>query len=375
MTYIARGGFRRERWFSALLLAAAAVVAGCGGPPAETAEDGPPKLSDTAPTTTADATVTPQTRPAPVDLHIDPFSTAPGIASETAPERQHHVVVAEDSNDNPRGLVVFLGGALSVPGHYTELVAHVAGLGYAVINLRYPNEQLIGVECFDKPNCFAMLRGEITYGVNTPDPGDQMYDSDLVDVDATNSISGRLVALLQHLGAEDPYWNQFLVADPSSPYHGNQAEPARPAWDAITISGHSQGSGHAAFLAMSTPIRRVVVFSGPNDNNAGTPATWITSPSATPLDRYYGLRSADEGILGPFAGQNWKALGGADNGLPGDPVDIGDGSGPPHESHHLVLAPPTSGDSFAGHLSTATDMVHAPSVTSAWTYVFTAPTG
>lgn len=71
--------------------------------------------------------------------------------------------------------------------------------------------------------------------------------SPLVSVNAANSITGRLVSLLTYLNSNFPTegWGQYLTN-------------GQPRWDLITVAGHSQGGGHAGYLAKLVSLDRAV---------------------------------------------------------------------------------------------------------------------
>jgi pimeloyl-ACP methyl ester carboxylesterase len=63
-------------------------------------------------------------------------------------------------------------------------------------------------------------------------------------------------------------------------------------WVSVTIGGHSQGAGHAVYIAKELRrVRRVCAFAGPRDSSAnGQLADWIASPSRmTPVDAWRAL--------------------------------------------------------------------------------------
>lgn len=97
-------------------------------------------------------------------------------------------------------------------------------------------------------------------------------------MDSTNSILNRLQKLLVYLAKEDPAgeWGEFLAN-------------GQPAWSHIVIAGHSQGSGHAAYLGKLFSVERVLIFSGPQDylDDLGIPAPWQYRKSATPPSRIF----------------------------------------------------------------------------------------
>lgn len=305
---------------------------------------------------------------------VEPSTTGAGITAETDSAR-YHVVVTPNHRRGAQ-LVVMLPGSNVGAAGYSDFTTHAAELGYAAISLTYPNRGTIGAACQAADagdSCFAQARGEIVFGAGVPDPKGVSYSSDKVSVDAANSIVGRLIAVIDHLAADDPFWNKFLIHDKKSPYTAAHRGHVRLNYKLLILAGHSQGGGHAAFLAMRTKVHRVVMLSSPDDTNvASGTAQWITGDSATRLDHYWGLRHEGEGPYGQHVAQVWDVLGGDGVGA-GDntsEVDVGDGSGDPKGSHRLVL-PGDLGTPLANHASTAYDGYYLAGVPEAWTYMLT----
>lgn len=299
---------------------------------------------------------------------VEPSTTGDGITAETEPDKFHYVAVPDGGRRDL--LTVFLAGSLSQPSNTEDLTDAVAGHGYGTVNLRYPNDLIIGWQCHDDDACFRDVRGETLFGAGVAYArGHAPYDSPLMDIDAANSIVGRLVSLLDHLGRSDGYWSQFLVDDPASPYATTHRGPVYPDWSKITIAGHSQGGAHAAFLAMQLQVRRVVMLASPNDHVLDEPASWITATSATPLTDYWGIRHVNDDF-GGHVQDNWSAMGGIGVGgiANGEEVDIDDGDGDPLGCQRLVVSEP---DGDNNHGSMAVDDKYPPGMPTAWGYVFT----
>jgi hypothetical protein len=302
---------------------------------------------------------------------VEPSSTGVGITAETNTDAYHRVVVPDGARGRP--LVVVIGGTNSTPSGYDDFSAHAADLGYPVVNLRYPNAFTVASVCQQSEasdRCFANIRGEIVFGAGTPDPTGAVYSSEGASVDAANSIVGRMIALLDHLAAEDGYWNRYLISDPTSPYVATHRGPVRLDHKKLILTGHSQGGGHAAFWAMRAAVERVVMLGSPDDTAHFGLAPWIRDSSATPLDRYWGIRHQAEGQFGQNVPAAWNALGGGGVGAGDDTseVDVGDGSGSPDGSHRLVLTV-DQGGALLNHLSMAYDAFYLAGVPDAWTYV------
>ncbi|MEK6783739.1 MAG: hypothetical protein AABY93_18710 [Bacteroidota bacterium] len=197
-----------------------------------------------------------------------PLNTDEKIQSSTT---FHYAFV--DTRTSLRGkLFVFFGGTSSLPQNYSLINKAATSLGYHVINLNYPNsvnEQACN-EIAD-PACFSNYHEEVIFG------GTQ---SNLVEVTAANSITNRILKLLQYLHQLNRYngWDQF--------YEGSELMYSK-----LVLAGHSQGGGHAAYLAQKYSVDRVVLFSSPNDFSDGdsAAASWCSDEFATSLDRFYGL--------------------------------------------------------------------------------------
>lgn len=254
--------------------------------------------------------------PAPpsVERMISPAATGPGIAATTG----DHVAINPDPAVPARGrLFVMLPGSGGVPRLYRLVVRTGPPRGYHAIGLAYANAEAVNVLCARSidPDCTARVRQEILFG----EPA-----SPLVDVDAANSVVGRLSALLATLDRlyPDEGWGQFLVA-------------GRPDWRRITVAGHSQGGGHAAFLAKAVELDRAVMFAAPGDGaGAGQLAPWLFRPNVTPAERLHGfIHTADDAVPLQRALNAWNALGMA---AFGPPVSV-DAARPPFAGSRQLL--------------------------------------
>ncbi|PTL59494.1 hypothetical protein [Paraconexibacter algicola] len=242
---------------------------------------------------------------------IDPRTTDPTLARATG-LAAHHVWRAQGT---PRGtLVLFLGGSNSLPGVYEEFGALAARLGHDVVDLRYPNAP-VARRCPDprpagtaalaaQDRCLADVRGGTLFGTGTTVGGAPAGGwPATAGVRPADAVSGRLVSLLTRLG-----WERYLVADAGSPYGAPRR--ARPDWRRIVVAGHSQGAGHALFLARRLPVARAVMLSGPRDRTAnGTPASWLRGPGTTPTGALFALRNQQEGMLCDGCDAAWDAAG------------------------------------------------------------------
>lgn len=309
---------------------------------------------------------------------VQPGSTGPGITVASRSNDYDYVWQAAPAN-RLGVLLVFLGGTDTGPGIYQDFGNIAAEDGFDVIDLSYPDSPAVGTTCADPAagetpdECFTSMRGTILFGQGS-DYGlaSGEWSSPDVNVDEANSIVNRLVSLLGYKG-----WTQYLQSAPGTPYGG-----MIPKWSQIVMSGHSQGSGEAAFLATRVDVRRVVTISGPDDwvtvGGTGQPASWITGPSATPASAFYGLRNSLDGSWSNYSPYNWTAL-----GYPGSLVDVDTTGAPYDDSHQLYteMTPPycanTGCTTLEYHAEPVVDgfvplnALGVPVLAPVWTYMIT----
>jgi hypothetical protein len=181
----------------------------------------------------------------------------------------HYALSPEKTNGL---LLITLGGTNSLPKDMLDFAEEGAKLGYQSLGIDYvngPPDGSISTGCRESkdPDCFDKFRREVVRG----DPV-----SPLVKVSKEDSVEFRITSLLRYLAKKDPKkWGKFLLSDEVD-------------WSKIVIAGHSQGSGHAAFLAKAHALKGVVLLAGPQDAFAdGRTASWLKAPSRTPSDRFY----------------------------------------------------------------------------------------
>jgi len=190
-------------------------------------------------------------------------------------------------------LVVHLVGSYDNPSNNLVFPSHAANNGFHVVSLKYPNSTAAQSSCGSNVDldCYNNFRKEIIQG------GD--YHPDLT-VDIANSVYNRLIKLLQYLDINNPNqnWNQYYTTNSIN-------------WSKIIISGHSQGGGHAAYIAKDQSVKRVLMFASPNDysSNYNAPASWTTQPHQTADSLYYGFNNLYDDVV-DFSDQFeiWNAL-------------------------------------------------------------------
>ncbi len=258
-----------------------------------------------------------------IEREISPAQANPAVTTNLA---AHFVVTPDPAIGARNRLFVMLPGTGAPPRIYRLIVRTGAAEGYHALGLTYPNDEAVGVLCAGNtdPDCSGKSRREIITGEDL---------SPVVSVDGPNSITGRLQSLLSYLDTTypDEGWGQFLIA-------------GQPNWSRITAAGHSQGAGHAGFLAKLHPMERIVMFSGPGDIglNPFVPAPWLSLPNITPASRQYGFTHTTDPLV-PLqrATGNW-ALAGLDAF---GPVTSVDGVAPPFGgSRQLTTSLPANPD-------------------------------
>ena len=247
---------------------------------------------------------------AQTSLFVTPFSTNSNYAVD-----QDSSLVSYDANVLNGKLVLFLGGTNSNTENYAALKNKIVDLGYNFINLSYPNT-VAAASLSSSENLFAFdqYRQEICYG--TP-------ISDAVSVDSLNSIHSRFLNLLNFLNSNFPAhnWNNYL----------NSSTTIN--WENIIVAGHSQGSGHAAFIAKSYSVERVLMFSGLNDYSDfySGPGNWLSSNGVTPAYKFYAYLSLlDEAVDYEKQFANVTAL-----GVSNDSIHVDNMDSPFNNSHNL----------------------------------------
>jgi len=205
--------------------------------------------------------------PTVTDQEIDPLIELPGSKLRRL---EHFVTIDADRRNG--FLFVWLAGSGGLPENYQVLARHAASRGFHVVSLAYPNWPSV-VDLTSQsgdPAAPGLVREERLFGNDA---------SPLVDVDQGNSVTNRLVRLLEFLHIKHPgeNWAQFLVG-------------AQPQWAAIMVGGHSQGAGHSAYLAQEFRVAGVLMFGGPGDFVAGAGAAdWLFRPLQISPGGMYGF--------------------------------------------------------------------------------------
>lgn len=244
-------------------------------------------------------------------------------------------------------LVLFLGGSRTNPKEYQILCKHLATQGFDVISLSYLNNfstldlnNSINVADFD------FYREEISFGTPV---------SSYVDVDARNSIVTRTYKLLEYLKTNYPRetWKDYI-----------NTETETINWDLVILAGHSQGSGHACYIAKKKQVNRLVMFAGPNDFNIRyqRPANWLREAGLTPSVKQFALLHEHDEIAS-YSNQVLNLRASQLLQLGESPTNI-DNLNPPF-SNKKILSVKMQG--ISNHSALVGNNVKLPKV---WTYLF-----
>ncbi len=249
---------------------------------------------------------------------ISPFKTHFGIDRFRPRGKAKHTAFINPNVTAKNLLVVHFPGSNGVPENSDYWLGNAANQGFHAVGLAYLNELAIGVICNDSsdPNCYETARLEVIDGVE---------GNPNLFVRKTDSIEFRIVKLLEYLRNYYPSenWGQFLDAE------------NKPVWSKLVLSGHSQGAGHAALMAKTRNVARVVQFTGSADYSMffNATATWHAKPSLTPTSKYFGFgHQRDQIVPQNRLLQNWAALG---MNAFGSPVLVDTVASPYQNSHQV----------------------------------------
>jgi polyhydroxybutyrate depolymerase len=205
---------------------------------------------------------------------IDPVATDPLIQPVEVPDAENrnlHHFVAVNTGTQKGILYVHLPGSGGLPEDYQQVSICAAFVGYHVVNLAYCNWPAVRTLTRDETDVELpeLIRRERLYGEDV---------TDIVEVSRADSIENRLIKVLEYIHNLHPEegWDMFLTDD------------LQLRWDLIVIGGHSQGAGHAAYLAKEHAMAGVIIFGGPGDFVTGYgPAPWLYYDNVTPPERMF----------------------------------------------------------------------------------------
>jgi hypothetical protein len=265
------------------------------------------------------------------EYNILPSSTNPNIISYN----NEYEVCYDNRTTLLNKLFVFLPGTTGSPSYYKLIVQKASSLGYHAIGLMYPNNSDLYTSAAASSNLdeFGKCRQEIFDG------SDQTSG---VNVNADNCIKSRLYKLLIYLQSQYPNqnWGQYIIN-----YEVN--------WSKCVIAGHSQGGGHAFYIAKQVLVDKAISFSSIDWNSSlSASASWVSQPGATPISKYYSFNGIRDQI---FAYGNVQTQL-TDMGLQGPAVSI-DSNTPLYSNSHCLTTAATPAISllFPDHNITSLD--------------------
>jgi pimeloyl-ACP methyl ester carboxylesterase len=244
------------------------------------------------------------------------WSVAPAATDACITVRlDSHFVYLDPAVTAQGRLYLFLPGTGAIPQYYRRVIQEAARAGYHAVGLSYPNADAVGVLCAGQgADCHGPAREEILTGADA---------SSVVAVTRSNSIENRLLKLVAFMQAIDPgrNWSQFTV--------GGAID-----WSRVSVAGHSQGGGHALYIARRHAVLRASAFASGGDVAGSEPATWVTQPFATPASRIYGFISVNDELVSPTGAVNaWTVIGLGAFG----PANSVDGAAAPWGGSHMLL--------------------------------------
>lgn len=281
-------------------------------------------------------------------IHVRPVQTDPGYAAT-----EDSSAVSWNTGSPPDKLFLFLGGTgSSSSSDYNALRLLSAGLGFDFINLSYPNDVAAASLANNSDSlAFNKYRQEACFGTPV---------SDAVTIDSLNSIHTRTVLLLRYLDLTYPAhnWGQYL------------ANPDSMDWSRIIVGGHSQGSGHACFLAKRFVVDRVLMFAGPNDYSDffANSANWVRQSGATPASGHYSYLSLHDEVVDYF--KQLDVIDGLGM-LAGDDMTHVDGIASPYGNSHCLYTTQPPGIVLLDH---NVPIMLSGTNNSVWTYMLTSST-
>lgn len=115
------------------------------------------------------------------------------------------------------------------------------------------------------------------------------------------------------------------------------------------MGGHSQGAGHAAYLAKQFAVDRVLMFAGPNDYSDyfSSAANWLEQPGFAAIAKHFAYLSLNDEIVS-FSKQFANVFGlGMDDYSDSTYVDT---SSPPYANSQLLYTTQSPGLLLLNHL-------------------------
>lgn len=174
----------------------------------------------------------------------------------------------------PNGkLLVFLPNFGRAPSDYRNILDQAADLGYLAVGLTWLNGIEIRRLCVGDSVCFKGCWDGLLFGATDTSP------SLVGDVEAVDSVTVRLLGLLQYLNATAPW---------TTAQNFYSAGALR--YDRMVWAGAGIGASAVFSLAQSRLVDRAIAIDGPVDQYQ-TGNAWLDQPAVTPKTRWFSVMS------------------------------------------------------------------------------------
>ena len=106
-------------------------------------------------------------------------------------------------------------------------------------------------------------------------------------------------------------------------------------WSKCILAGHSQGGGHAFYIAKKVNVDKAISFASIDWNSYyGKSAPWVKQSGVTPVSKFYSINSTKDEVFSYSNVQTQLA----DIGLAGNAVSIDNNSSPYSSPHKLTTS-------------------------------------
>jgi len=272
-------------------------------------------------------------------LKVKPSEANPGfpIPSITVGGSEYdgdadHFVIGNSKATNKNMALIYIPGTTDRPELSSCLLKSVsAHLKYPTIGLSYSylssGDSFRNGKCAlegtvsglpEQVNCLTQQHEDAinggTYGLTHFKDGNPFW----AGVEPRDSITARIGFLLKFLDTTYPEAGWGRLYTDASPF-------PTPKWDRLIFMGHSQGAGHAAYLAQTKRTKGTVMVSGPQDQCTDCPAGtefWMDKPYLT--SKSTAFASGDEPLIGIMK-DNWSRMtkSGGSTWKMGEVADVG----------------------------------------------------
>jgi hypothetical protein len=244
-----------------------AVVGSPVLPPPGDAASAPPPEPATMPGDT------PPDRPLNIDKQNPQLYTTKWKPTDADPastgKDETQTALIDTSKTPQKKLVIVLAGTGGAPGPI-GVASFAAAQGFHAYAIAYHDEYNASQGTSANAEVFTNSRFNEFDGMGrTPSQ---------VKVPRPDSVEVRVTKALTYLQTKNPQgdWAYYLQAS------------GEVRWSDVIFIGHSHGATSSAAFAHLKRVWRAISLSGPRDTNPVT-ATWLTMPTPTPIDRYYGF--------------------------------------------------------------------------------------